>query len=181
MLITDARPRFTINNMFGVKHLNTTEEIPIVRDRRGKFKDSFVLKHILNKSFVFCVIGIRFQPGSNIFPDDYDDGPVDVDLRIDSPPNCANGDTFCENFKPYPSEKIQTIMEKNLAYREFWGKDDASDVLERDGLEESFVCAAIQRTIFPNIAKNKHSKWKYIVNQPDGDFRQGIRIETCIS
>lgn len=102
-------------------------------------------------------------------------------MRIDSPPNCAKGYTFCENFDPYPSDKIQTILESNLAYREFWGNDEVSDVVERDGMEDNFVCPSLQRTIFPNIAKNKNSKWKYIVNQPEGDYKQGIRIETCQS
>lgn len=117
-----------------------------------------------------------------IFPDYYDDDTsMELDLRIDGPPKCANGDTFCENFDPYPSEKIQSILEKTSSYREFWGKDEELDVVGRNEDEDIFVCTALQRTIYPKVAKNTNNKWKYIVNQPKGDFRQGIRIETCRS
>lgn len=72
-------------------------------------------------------------------------------------------------------------MEKNPEYREFWGNDESDDMVQRDGPEETFVCSAFQRTIFPNIAKNIFDQWKYIVNQPKGHYKQGILIETCVS
>lgn len=46
-------------------------------------------------------------------------------------------------------------------------------------MDEKFVCTAMQRTIFPNVGKNKNNKWKFIVNQPEGVFKQGLKIETC--
>lgn len=113
-----------------------------------------------------------------MFPEDNE---KTIDLKVDDSPKCASGETFCENFSPYPTETIQEIIEKKLEFREFWGKDEHSDVIERDGMEDNFICAGVQRTIFPNIAKNKDNKWKYIVNLPNGDFKQGIRIETCRS
>lgn len=100
---------------------------------------------------------------------------------MNGPPNCAKGQTFCENFDPYPSDHIQDILEKKSGFEEFWGKDEASEFALRDEMEDQFVCSTYGTTIFPNIGKNKDNKWKFIINQPDGNYRQGIRIETCRS
>lgn len=102
-------------------------------------------------------------------------------LKIDGPPKCADGITFCEHFDPYPVYHIQDMLARNPNYNSFWGKDEVPiDISNRvAGEEERFVCSSIDRTVFPNIARNKNKKWKYVINQPEGNFRQGIRIETC--
>lgn len=124
---------------------------------------------------------IDFTGINIIFPEDnYRHDSLEVSLRIRGVPKCANGVKLCENFNPYPTKKIQRILEKSPIYSDFWTKDE--EVLEfgeRDGEDEKFVCSAIQRTIFPNVGVTKNNKWKYIVNQPEGYFKQGITIETC--
>lgn len=142
----------------------------------------FLVYYFVDIKKLKFVAGFAHYSSKIVFPEYYDeDTPVELDLRIEGAPKCAKGDTFCEDFDPYPSEKIQSILEKTSSYREFWGKDDELDVAGRNEDEDTFVCKAMQRTIFPNVAKNTNNKWKYIVNQPEGDFRQGIRIETCRS
>lgn len=66
---------------------------------------------------------------------------MELDLRKDGASKCANGDTFC--FEPYPSEKIQSILEKTSFYRRFWCKDEELDVDERNEDEDTFVCAGL--------------------------------------
>lgn len=102
--------------------------------------------------------------------------------RIDGAPRCADGKTFCEHLDTYPLYHIQDVLRKNPSlYSSFWGKDEVPlDIINRvAGDEERFLCSSIERTIFPNVAKNKNQKWKYVINQPEGNYRQGIRIETC--
>lgn len=126
--------------------------------------------------------GIRFWQQSEqgiIFPDSSEVifEPVP---RIGGPPKCADGKTFCEHFSPYPKYHIQGILERNPMYNSFWGKDEVPiDISNRVAGEERFLCSSLQRTIFPNVAKNKNKKWKYVVNQPEGNYKQGVRIETC--
>lgn len=101
-------------------------------------------------------------------------------LKIDGSPKCADGDTFCEHFDSYPVYHVQEMLERSSIYNSFWGKDEVPvDISNRVAGEERFLCSSIERTIFPNIAKNKNKKWKYVINQPEGNYRQGIRVETC--
>lgn len=102
--------------------------------------------------------------------------------KIDGAPKCSGGKTFCENFNSYPKYQIQDMLLKNpTMYNSFWGRDEVPiDIINRvAGDEERFLCSSIDRTIFPNAGKNKNQKWKYIINQPEGSYKQGIRIETC--
>ena len=43
--------------------------------------------------------------------------------------------------------------------------------------QESAVCQATEKYIFPKRAKSTEGKWRYIVNT--GKYKQGVTIETC--
>lgn len=63
-----------------------------------------------------------------------------------------------------------------------FGKDDEEEeeVVERFGDVERFICASINKVIFPQGAKNTKNEWKFIVNQMDEGYIQGVRVEECV-
>ncbi|KAL3276965.1 hypothetical protein HHI36_012330 [Cryptolaemus montrouzieri] len=116
-----------------------------------------------------------------VFPDEYD--VFDSIPRIEGVPKCANGDTFCEKFDSYPKHHLKQVLQNKEVIREFFGRDEESPVIinRHGGLAESvnFLCPSVERTIFPKIGKNKNNKWKYIINQEEDGYIQGVRVETC--
>ncbi|XP_045468642.1 protein spaetzle-like isoform X2 [Harmonia axyridis] len=117
-----------------------------------------------------------------VFPDEYD-VIFDPLPRINGIPKCSNGDTFCENFETYPKHHLRQILAQKESLREFFGKDEEAPFIvnRHGGLEESvnYLCPAVERTVFPKIGKNKNNKWKYIINQGEDGYIQGVRVETC--
>lgn len=72
-------------------------------------------------------------------------------------------------------------MRNAQGYDLFFGEDDAEeDLVERNGNSEKFVCASVSRVIYPQGAKNTKNEWKFIVNQVDEGYIQGIRVEECV-
>ncbi|XP_018564202.1 protein spaetzle isoform X2 [Anoplophora glabripennis] len=117
-----------------------------------------------------------------IFPDSFEliYEPIP---RIDGAPKCADGSTFCENFDSYPYLHLKDILRTHKINKDFFfGEDEMPPELEKriGAEEETFVCGAVDRIIFPKIGKNKNKEWKYIVNQGrEEGYVQGIRAETC--
>ncbi|KAG5885339.1 hypothetical protein JTB14_014358 [Gonioctena quinquepunctata] len=125
----------------------------------------------------------KIRQSDMIFPDSGEDTFVVVPRLDGRPPKCAEQEkTFCENFDPYPHEQLKDILEKHSVNKEFFGMDEPPEEFSsRDDEEDIFVCSSISKTIFPKIGKNKHNKWKLIVNQKEDGYVQGVRVELCRS
>ncbi|XP_018564188.1 protein spaetzle-like [Anoplophora glabripennis] len=128
-------------------------------------------------------LNIRSVEDEIIFPDSSEWEPEPI-RRIETTPNCAVSDTFCENVEFYPYQHVKTILQ-DLSTRSkfFFGVDEElSDLKNRVDPDEgeTFICASVQRLIFPKIARNNKNEWKYVINQDKDDgFVQGIRVESC--
>lgn len=122
-----------------------------------------------------------FSEQDIVFPDSDESSWHEPLPQIVGAPKCAKGETFCEHFDPYPRDRLKAILQKNTLYKDMWGKDEAPIELSNrvGGDEDRFVCGYLERVIFPKVGKNKNKKWKYIINQEDDGFIQGVRIETC--
>ncbi|XP_023011587.1 protein spaetzle-like [Leptinotarsa decemlineata] len=115
-----------------------------------------------------------------LFPESDEDEPGLILPNIDGTPPCAKGSTFCENFDPYPSEKVKEILEKHKVNKEFFGVDELQDEFgARDDPDDKFVCPSVKSTIYPKVAINRKYKWKYIVNQKEQGYAQGVQVEIC--
>ncbi|KAK9506297.1 hypothetical protein O3M35_008257 [Rhynocoris fuscipes] len=121
-----------------------------------------------------------------IFPDD--DRPILVDKFVPpfgkKPPECAKGSTFCENVDHYPSQYIENVLqETGIQFKGMFGNDivrDYTSLLHRiDVKEEHTLCPSVENVVYPKTAKNKEDQWLFVVNQ--GQYRQGVRVETCKS
>ncbi|XP_044756806.1 protein spaetzle-like isoform X2 [Coccinella septempunctata] len=117
-----------------------------------------------------------------VFPEDYD-VLFDPIPRINGIPKCSKGDTFCEDFEAYPRHHLRQVLSQKEGLREFFGKDEEAPFIvnRHGGLEESvnYLCPSVERTVFPKVGKNKNNKWKYIINQAEDGYIQGVRVETC--
>lgn len=90
---------------------------------------------------------------------------------------CANSSVrYCEEVSQqfYPSQHVMYLLEKSAdAYAEFFNK-----VKTRDDFPESIeLCDTHKQMVFPQIAKNVDSDWRFIINQPE--YKQQIRVELC--
>lgn len=125
----------------------------------------------------------EFEDQDIVFPDAYQVIFGNIP-KVGSAPKCAKSSTFCENFESYPYFQVQDILKRNNVRPELFGKDEKFDdpfsISNRNGDIETFVCPSITKTIFPRLGKNKHNKWKYIINQEEQDgYIQGVRVEIC--
>ncbi|KAJ8933677.1 hypothetical protein NQ318_009964, partial [Aromia moschata] len=101
--------------------------------------------------------------------------------RINGPPRCANGGTFCENFDDYPYRHLKDELQKQEVDKGFFGEDQVPiEPNTRIDDEGAFLCSGTERVIFPKVGKNKNNEWRFIVNQgwEDG-YVQGVQVETC--
>nr|XP_023015839.1 protein spaetzle-like [Leptinotarsa decemlineata] len=113
-----------------------------------------------------------------VFPEE-DESSV-ILPKIDGIPPCANGSTFCESFVPYPKEKVKEIMQKYNVFKEFFGVDEPPEEFEtRDDSQTQFVCSSMKYTVFPVLAKNTRSEFKFIVNNKEEGYAQGVQVEIC--
>lgn len=98
-------------------------------------------------------------------------------------PKCADGKSYCEDIESYPYDFVDNLIQKsNLPTELFFKEEVPNKIVNRNSLDESYICASSERTIFPKIAKNKRDEWKYIINQGDKNgYVQGVVVETCRS
>lgn len=127
--------------------------------------------------------GIRSDTstGDIVFPDESEENTF-PEVNLNTPPNCAKGSTFCEDFDSYPYDELQSLLRRSVDPKIFFGDEDGADELNnRIGEpEEHFVCAAVDKTIYPRVGKTRNNEWKVIVNQRDQEgYIQGIRVEIC--
>lgn len=96
---------------------------------------------------------------------------------------CARNNTYCENLDYYPRNYIKHVIKDLRGYDIFFESDydkKDDDLIERIQGSDRFVCAGITRTIFPQAGKNLKNEWKFIINQVEDGYIQGIRIEECV-
>lgn len=101
-----------------------------------------------------------------------------VTFRIDaSNVPCANSTVhFCEKVgrQLYPSQYVKSVLQKNGdRYAEFFNQIKSRD----DFPEPMDLCGTYKRIVYPEIAMNIDSDWRFIINTPD--TRQQIRVELC--
>lgn len=90
---------------------------------------------------------------------------------------CSNATLrFCERVDQhqYPTQHINNVLQQNAErYANFF-----NNISTRNDFPEPInLCDTYTRQIFPQIAMNVDSDWRFIINQPK--FRQTIRIELC--
>ncbi|XP_008201191.2 protein spaetzle [Tribolium castaneum] len=128
------------------------------------------------------LLGGEFGDQDIIFPDTYQVIFNDVP-KIDGPPKCAEGNTFCEDFDSYPYNHVKNVLKRKRVHTDLFGKDELLDerysITNRNGDFEAFICTSISKTIFPRVGINKNNKWKVIINQEEDGYIQGIRTEIC--
>ncbi|KAF2905846.1 hypothetical protein ILUMI_00328 [Ignelater luminosus] len=110
-----------------------------------------------------------------IFPDDHC-GPVP---EIEEEPKCS--DDFCEEFDYYPYEYLRCILSKDDKYKSLVYGIDEIPLGYRNGEDDGNLCRSIKMTRFLKVARNKNNEWRYIVNQGNEEYVQGILIEKCVN
>lgn len=115
-----------------------------------------------------------------IFPDSYEINDEKT-FTLNERPNCGVEDTFCEKISSYPYRQLKELLENTDVPKIFFGVDEApEEITNRLGEpEENYVCQSIEKTVYPQIGKTKNQKWKYIVNQGESGYVQGVKIEIC--
>ncbi|KAK5649213.1 hypothetical protein RI129_000242 [Pyrocoelia pectoralis] len=115
---------------------------------------------------------------SIVFPDSVEQYR-DVIFPVDAS-KCSTSTTVCEDVNNYPYERIKFTLSEHHDANGFFGVDEGTIEHRIGDLDDNFICASIEKTIFPKAGKNKYNKWKYIINQGDQEgYVQGVRIETC--
>lgn len=107
-----------------------------------------------------------------------------VNLLMKNPkarPKCAGPeDTYCTKSNNYPTEYINNLLKIGvLSPTKYSDPDPALDVTRRVNLKSDFpLCGSRQTVITPLEGFTDEHEWLYIANTKD--FRQQIRVETCI-
>lgn len=90
---------------------------------------------------------------------------------------CSNATiSFCErvDHHQYPTQHVKRVLQQNAErYINFFNK-----ITVRDSFGEPInLCDTYTRQIYPQIAMNIDSDWRFIINQPK--YQQSIRVELC--
>lgn len=116
-----------------------------------------------------------------LFPDSAEtDTAQPLMLKLDKPPACANGQTYCEAVTEYPMNHVARLLSQGdtSEIEGFFNVDlELTDRIEPGDGER--LCIAKDTTVYPQIAKNKDNEWLFIVNQDK--YAQGIIVEQCVN
>lgn len=114
-----------------------------------------------------------------MFPES-DDMDFETFPRLEPEPKCARGSTYCEKVNGYPYEYMENVLRQHQGYEGFFRKtSDPDELSNRIGESEKIpMCQSVTKIIYPQLAKNKNDKWKFILNRKGG-YAQGVRIEKC--
>lgn len=86
---------------------------------------------------------------------------------------------FCEriNQNQYPTQHVKSTLEKNAErYAKLFNNN--TDLSARNNFPEPInLCDTYTRQIYPQIAMNINSDWRFVINQPE--YQQSIRVELC--
>ncbi|KAK2575106.1 hypothetical protein KPH14_008832 [Odynerus spinipes] len=92
----------------------------------------------------------------------------------------CHGLTFCERTSYYPEEIVNNIIQQNDSIKYLATVDVLPNVVERiDAHDDTPLCVSNEQVIYPKSAESKSKEWLFVVNQDN--FKQGVRIETCIN
>lgn len=80
----------------------------------------------------------------------------------------------------YPRGYVKKLIENFDGINMFFENNyDEDDFAFRSESTERFVCAAKSRVIFPQSGQNAKNQWKFIFNQQEDGYVQGVRVEEC--
>ncbi|KAF5298676.1 hypothetical protein FQR65_LT09656 [Abscondita terminalis] len=93
-------------------------------------------------------------------------------------PKCEHSH-YCENIEHYPYNHLSSILSGDDDYKMFFGADEEPIENRISEYGETYLCPSIPKLVFPQAMQNRYKEWKYVINQ-GSDYRQGVRIETCL-
>lgn len=115
-----------------------------------------------------------------IFPDE-----GSIQRRIGSSklrpvPRCI-GQTFCENISNYPQQLMNNIIARNSSLMQYSNVDavDTSISHRMDGPDETTICVATERILYPKTAQSSNKEWMYLLQSNELNFLQGVKVEIC--
>lgn len=122
--------------------------------------------------------GNDVEPTGNIvFPTD--DSEPRLNIFTPGPaPECRTK-TYCEKTDFYPSKYVSNVIRKHDDLKILAGVDEVEGVVQRIGDDSVALCASEERLVYPTAAQNRENNWLFVLNQEN--FKQGVRIETCLS
>ncbi|CAH0380825.1 unnamed protein product [Bemisia tabaci] len=92
--------------------------------------------------------------------------------------DCANGSTFCETIKDYPSSHIDEMFMQEALKRQFDSKYEVEiqpvDVMDEP--EKEPLCKSMKKLIYPNITKTDDVSGESKVYT----MKSGIEVEECV-
>lgn len=142
-----------------------------------------ILTHHVNPSRGSLSEDLRGSTQDIIFPDSFEN-LFDPITRLEAMPQCAEGGLYCEDIPTYPYHQIRDTLRRTTVNNDLFYDDEVDapkEIANRiSGPEEKFICKSIERTIYPKVGMTKNNKWKYIINQNQEGYIQGVRVETCL-
>lgn len=98
-------------------------------------------------------------------------------------PSCVSSreETFCESVNNYPKIDLKKDIKMSLSdFREIFGSESIEGrktYQDDDDVVEERVCRRIPKIVYPQMARNQASQWRYIVN--DVEYVQAVVSEIC--
>lgn len=83
----------------------------------------------------------------------------------------------------YPRAYVKKLVDdSDNIYDTFFQSDYVqSELVNRSGSNlDQFLCAAVTKVIYPQSGRNARNQWKFIINQPEDGYAQGVVVEECI-
>lgn len=153
---------------------------PIVKEKTR------ILSHPVNPSRGSLAEDLRGSTQDIIFPDSFEN-LFDPISKVDAMPQCAGGSLFCEDVSTYPYQQIRDTLRRTKVNSDLFFDDEivlpkeiANRISGIGGSEEKFMCKSVEQTIYPKAGMTKNNKWKYIINQNQDGYIQGVRVENCL-
>lgn len=112
-----------------------------------------------------------------IFPDSGED---EENIPSSSSSNfsiCTKESIYCENIDIYPRHYVKNNARDFEGYRSYFGIEN--DLVGRFSGSNRKLCDSYTRVIFPQAGINQNNEWRFIVNQIEDGYMQGIKIEEC--
>ncbi|XP_014483415.1 PREDICTED: protein spaetzle-like isoform X2 [Dinoponera quadriceps] len=91
----------------------------------------------------------------------------------------CNGKNFCENVPNYPTDLVNHILSSNPSLMNLATEDAVEIISHRIDSGDSELCNFSVGLINPRSAKNINDDWLFIVQSPESNFTQAIRVEIC--
>lgn len=143
---------------------------------------------LISTLYIYCFLNSTDYDEDQIFwPDDFEE---EVDHKEQSAiitpkpsqiSNCEKESSYCENVASYPRGYVKNLVKDSNIVDTFFQNDYVEhELVNRSGSNsDQFLCPAVKRVVFPQSARNAKNKWKFIINQPEDGYVQGVVIEEC--